>query len=172
MKMIDAGLAKVGASASILSGSLVGADPLPEECRWLQKLVQHQDRRLEEFRLLQDLIVQANSGVDLSEILNRVYESFRPLIPFDRIGLAFLESRGAILRARWGRSESSHICLKPGYSASMEGSSLQRVIETGLPRILNDLEDHLRESSKLRIYCVNGRRGDAFQLDVSPHRYG
>ena len=67
MKMVDAELAEAGASASVLSGSLVCADTLPREFRWFQKLVQHQDRRLEEYRLLQDLIVQANSGVALSE---------------------------------------------------------------------------------------------------------
>jgi transcriptional regulator with GAF, ATPase, and Fis domain len=94
--------------------------------------------------LLQNLIVQANSGVELSEVLNRVYKSFRSLIPFDRIGLALLERNGAVLRARWGRSESTRICLKPGYAASIEGSSLRTIIETGQPRILNDLEDHLK----------------------------
>jgi len=144
MKMIDDELAEAGAFVSILSGSLVCADTPRGEFRWLRKAIQHRDRRLEEFRLLQDLVAQANCGMDLSEILNRVYESFPPFIPFDRIGLALLESSGAVLRARWGRSKSSHICLKPGYSASMEGSSLQRIIKTGLPRILNDLEDHLR----------------------------
>src|SRR5271157_947391 len=105
MKMIDAGLAKVGASASILSGSLVGADPLPEECRWLQKLVQHQDRRLEEFRLLQDLIVQANSGVDLSEILawfkSWVFQVTVRAVPMPRRWKFFLSSDRWPARRRW-----------------------------------------------------------------------
>ena len=79
--------------ASMLTGYLQRADALPREFEWLGKLVRYQDRRIEEYRLLQDLIVQANSGMELSDILNRVYESFRPIIPFDRIGLALLRAQ-------------------------------------------------------------------------------
>ena len=161
MKRFDVEQAEAKTSDSILSESLLCADTLPEEFTFLQKLVQHQDRRLEEYHLLQKLILQANVGVDLSEILNRVYASFRPLIPFDRIGIALLENNSSVLRARWARSESSTIRLKPGYSACMEGSSLRRIIETGLPRILNDLEDHLRvhpNSSSTALIVEEGMR--------------
>src|ERR1051326_4473490 len=142
--MLDTKLAKAGAFPGFLFRSLPCIDALPEEHGWLLKLLQHQDRQLGEHRLLQDLIVQANDGVALSDILDRLYDSLRSFIPFDRIGLALLESNGAVLRARWGRSESPLICLKPGYSAPLAGSSLQRIVQTGLPRILNDQGDHLR----------------------------
>jgi diguanylate cyclase (GGDEF)-like protein len=144
MKTIDTKPAEAESAISALFGRLLTGDTLPSGFRRLKRLVEDQDRRLEEYRLLQDLIMQANSGVSLSDILDRVYESFRPLIPFDRIGLALLEQNGSVVRARWGRSESTCIRMKPGYAATMQGSSLRRIIETGLPRILNDLEGHLR----------------------------
>src|SRR5271157_476380 len=127
--MMDAKLVKVETFGNILYKSLACGATLPTEFKWLLKLIRHQNRRLEEFRLLLDLIAQTNTGVSLAEILDRVYESFRPFIPFDRIGLALLESSGAVLRAHWGRSEAAHICLKPSFSAPMEGSSLQSIIE-------------------------------------------
>jgi diguanylate cyclase (GGDEF)-like protein len=49
-----------------------------------------------------------------------------------------------VLRARWGRSDAQRIYLKNGFSAWMEGSSLQTILETGQPRILNDLEAYLQ----------------------------
>ena len=52
--------------ASMLTGYLQRADALPREFEWLGKLVRYQDQRIEEYRLLQDLIVQANSGMELS----------------------------------------------------------------------------------------------------------
>ena len=39
------------------------------------------------------------------EILTTVYESFRGLIPFVRIGCALLEEDGQVLRAFWARAE-------------------------------------------------------------------
>jgi len=94
---------------------------------------------------LHDLTEQANAGFVLDQILNQLYDSFRPLIPYERISLALLERSGDLLRARWARSDSSRIRLKAGYAAPMQGSSLEKIIETGEPRILNDLEDYLRE---------------------------
>jgi GAF domain-containing protein len=88
------------------------------------------------------------------EVLGFVYESLQSLIPHDRIGVALIEDGGTV-RARWARSAASEIHLAADYSAPLEGSSLQQVIATGEPRILNDLEaylaDHPQSDSTLRI---------------------
>lgn len=90
------------------------------------------------------VIEKVNAGHYLEEIADHVYESFRGLIPYDRIGLALLERDERILRARWARAEYPSTGIRVGFSASMDGSSLERVLTTRQPRIINDLEAHFR----------------------------
>lgn len=103
------------------------------------------EARLAEMRALSRLIARINAGITLDEVLDHVYESFTNVIPYDRIGCALLEDGGAVLRSRWARSDTAAIKLKAGFCAPMKGSSLQGSIESGEPRILNDLERYLRE---------------------------
>jgi len=102
------------------------------------------ENRFAEQRLLNHVTEQANAGVLVDDILDELYTSFRGLIPYQRIGLALLENDGRVLRARWGRYDAQCIYLKNGFSAHMQGSSLQTILETGQPRIINDLEAYLQ----------------------------
>jgi hypothetical protein len=67
------------------------------------------------------------------------------IIPYDRIGFSLLDKNNTELRARWARSKAPEVKLKTGYSASLEGSSLEKILKTGQPRILNDLEAYLKD---------------------------
>ena len=49
------------------------------------------------------------------------------------------------MRAVWARTLGGQPKLGLGYSAPLAGSTLARIIDTGRPRILNDLEQYLRE---------------------------
>ncbi|MEI6620496.1 MAG: sensor domain-containing diguanylate cyclase [Actinomycetes bacterium] len=84
-------------------------------------------------------------GVYLDEVLDNIFESFRPIIPYDRIGCALLERDGTVARSRWARTDGREPALKVGFSAQMSGSSLQAIINTGEPRIINDLVGYLDE---------------------------
>ncbi len=97
------------------------------------------ERALQELQVFYSVIERINSGLRLSEVLDHVYESFRPLLPYDRIGVATIDEDGATVRARWARSESDTIRIGTGYHAPLAGSSLLGVLQTGRPRILNDL---------------------------------
>lgn len=98
------------------------------------------EQHLEESRRLLQIAEQVEGGLFLEDVLTRIYESFRPVIPYDRIGCALLSDDDRTLTARWARSDSQHIKLGPGYSAPMAGSSLEDVLRSGQPRIINDLE--------------------------------
>jgi diguanylate cyclase (GGDEF)-like protein len=112
-------------------------------------------------QLLREVLLQANAGVFLSEILDHIYVSLRTILPFDRIGLALLERQSRFLWSHWVRSEASTVRLGPGLDAFMHGSSLQQIIDTGQPRILNDLVGYLCEhpnSGPTRLIVEEGMR--------------
>lgn len=102
-------------------------------------------REIREARELLRITEKITSGKTMEEILDHIFDSFRTLIPYDRIGLALLEEDGSLVRLRWSRSDAFSMKVRPGYAAPLEGSSLGRVIESARPRILNDLEHYLKE---------------------------
>jgi len=113
--------------------------------RTLQGLKHSFETGLREIRMLTEVTEKINSGLVLDEVLNHVFDSFRSIIPYDRIGFSLLEEEGKRVRARWTRSDQPVLRLDVGYSALMSESSLEEVIRTGQPRILNDLETYLRK---------------------------
>ena len=111
--------------------------------------------------LLDEIIHKINTGLGLSEILEFVFDSFRPLVPYDRIGFALIECDGSLLRTHWSRSLFGTVRLGTGYSAPIAKSSLDVVLRTGVPRILNDLPGHLQKnptSESTRLIVEEGMR--------------
>ncbi len=82
-------------------------------------------------------------GLLLDVFCDRLYDVLRDYIPFDRIGVALLDP-GDRLRARWARAEYDEVDLYIGWTAPLS-DSLRRVLETGEPRIINDLRIYRRE---------------------------
>lgn len=137
-----------------------GEDGLGELGLLLRELGESVETSLETGRKLSGVVEKVNAGVKLEEVLNYAYESFKELIPYDRIGFALLDEQGRVV-ARWARSEAPELRLKQGFSAPLEGSSLKQIIETGEPRILNDLEQYLadhQDSASTRLIVEEGMR--------------
>jgi hypothetical protein len=127
----------------------------------LQDLGATLDARFREVEALVTVTNRINAGLILDEVLDHVFGSFRPVIPYNRIGFSLLEDEGKTVRARWARSDAPHMKITRGYSAPLAGSSLERIITTGEPRILNDLEAYLREhpdSESTRLIVDEGMR--------------
>lgn len=122
-----------------------GSDEVGELGEELKNLARMLERRFHEFQTLAEVTAEINAGLVLDEVLDRVFDSFRPIIPYNRIGFALLEQNDTILRARWAKSDARELCISKGFSAPMKGSSLQSILDTGRPRILNDLQAYLRE---------------------------
>ena len=132
------------------------ADPLGEALGALARTLAGRAREAERF---DRLIQRVNAGLLLDEILDSVYDDFRDLIPYDRLGLALLDPDGQTVRARWARIDGGHIHLRRGYAAPLAGSSLQTILETDQPRILNDLPEYLYrkpESESTRLIVAEG----------------
>ena len=81
----------------------------------------------QETALLQQLLQlaeQVAAGLQLNEVLDRVYDGFRHLIPYDRIGCALLEEDGCTLTAVWSRSEAHVPHIGEGFRRGYLGSGL------------------------------------------------
>jgi hypothetical protein len=65
-----------------------------------QRLLHSYRRRVDELRLLNQVIEEVNRGLTLDEVLNHVWVSFRRVIPFNRIGFSLLNTAG-YLEAKW-----------------------------------------------------------------------
>lgn len=92
---------------------------------------------------LDRITTRMNAGLVLGDILQSIYEDFKELIPYERIGCALLDESRESVRAYWARSEQPEVHLAVGYTAPLAGSSLETILATGEPRILNDLVDYL-----------------------------
>ena len=82
-------------------------------------------------------------GATLDESLEFIYDEFKDVLPYDRIGFAEIDLTTQTARARWLKSRM-RMRLGPGYSGPLAGSSLSIVLEQRLPRILNDLPAYLQ----------------------------
>ncbi len=102
------------------------------------------ERRFREFRQINHITEQINAGLILDDVLDYIFDAFKSLIPYERIGFSLIDEEKGMVRARWARTEASRIRIPKGYAAPLQGSSLERILETAEPRILNDLEDYLR----------------------------
>ncbi len=136
-------------------------DPIDRLGRALGALaasLEHDDRQLAQFDAL---MASMNRGVLLEDILDGVYEGFRDVIPYERIGLALLAEGGRTVVARWAKSAFPVARLLKGFHAPLAGSSLATVLENRRPRIINDLPAYLVEhpdSDSTRLVVEEGVR--------------
>ncbi len=100
-------------------------------------------QKLEEIVKLDALMVKINSGLLLEEALDHVFESFSSLIPYDRLALVVIEKTSQTVKLRWARSIVPMPLLSIGYSGKMTRSSLEKILSTRQPRIINSLTEYL-----------------------------
>lgn len=136
-------------------------DELGDLGRALQELATALDKRFREMVELVRVTEKINAGLILEEVLDYIFDSFRPIIPYNRIGLALIQEEEQLVISQWARSDAEVIKIGAGYHAPLKGSSLETIIQTGRARIINDLEDHLRrhpESHSTRLIVEEGMR--------------
>lgn len=79
-------------------------------------------------------------------ILKNIYESFKEYIPYTYIGVALLEDEGQAIRASYSAGEENSKLPQSflGYKTNIDRTSLKKILETGQPRIINDLEEYVK----------------------------
>lgn len=93
------------------------------------------------FQLIGEINRRVSSGTDYRKILDFIFSSLESVIPYDRMGIALLneEIEDPKLKLEWVKSIVPYSHLDLNYSASIRGSSLEKLLELNQPRILNDL---------------------------------
>jgi len=127
----------------------------------LQALAHDLQIRDIELQKIDQITAQINSGVLFSEVLERIYNEFHELIPYDRIGVALIDDKENTVKSVWAKSRLPVLRLKVSYVDSLAGSSLGTIIQTRQPRILNDLESYLHSkptSNSTRLIVEEGMR--------------
>ncbi|MBU1106798.1 MAG: GAF domain-containing sensor histidine kinase [Candidatus Riflebacteria bacterium] len=97
------------------------------------------------YRNLLTITTEISRGATLEQVFDRFYDDFKVHVPYDRIGVTTISDDQTMVRSIWARAEYQPLLLGLGYQSQLAGSTLQKIIETGEPRILNDLEAYLKE---------------------------
>ena len=148
------------AATRLMIEGITDCGPPGNQLEMLSELVINASVRSEELRHLHNLVEQTNRGLDLEEVLNYVYEQFKDLIPYNRIGFATINEKKNTALARWVKSDR-HVILDCPYEARLESSTLARIVETGDPRIISDLCEYLQlkpKSVSTRLMVEEGMR--------------
>lgn len=111
----------------------------------LANLAEAVQRRDEQLHSLLSLTSRINAGLVLEEVLDAIFDTFRPLIPYHRMGFALLEQEERVVRNAWSRSDSDNLQIPPGFCTALETTSLGALLASSTPRILNDLVEYLEE---------------------------
>jgi class 3 adenylate cyclase len=135
--------AGAGGDADGIGELAVSEDEIGKLTRILQDLSRLLDERFDELHALLQLTHDINMGLLLDEALEKAYETLQSVLPYDRLGVALLEKDGQVVRARWARADYPELLLRTGYAGVIRGSSLQAIIASGEPRIINDLAGYL-----------------------------
>jgi signal transduction histidine kinase len=143
--------------------SVSPVDELGKLSQALQDLAKTLEKRYRELERLDEITFNINAGLLLDDVLENVYRNFRALIPYNRIGFALIEDEDPTVqvRAYWAKSDQPILELTKGYSAPLAGSSLETIITTGQPRIINDLLAYLEQkpdSDSTRLIVAEGMR--------------
>ena len=107
------------------------------------------------FRVLQEI----QTGRSLDEVFHNIYTGLQEVAPHDRLGLALLdEASGRLVQVK--TVSNRPLRLDNGFAARVAGTSLERIMELGEPRTLDDLEAHLEErpSTWTRLLVEEGMR--------------
>jgi len=105
------------------------------------------ERRIsnEERAVLRTINEKIAAKPSLNDVCDFLFETTGTLIPFDRLGLAFMEEDGRRLVSQYARADYQPLLLTKGYVGEMHGSSLEGMTKTCQPRIINDLKSYLEE---------------------------
>lgn len=100
---------------------------------------------------------------NLPELMDTIWELTINIIPHDRIGLAFIDDDQQRIVAQYSKSVYSPLLLDGGFSSGLANSTLQPMLETGMGRIINNLEEYFSsnpDSVSTQLLVLEGVRSN------------
>ncbi len=88
-------------------------------------------------------LTEMNVGASLEEFLPNFKKLVDKNIPCDRLALAFLSPYGDVT-AESAVTDLNVLHLEPGFVEPISETTLDEIVSSGYPRIINDLETHLQ----------------------------
>ncbi|MBN2196326.1 MAG: GAF domain-containing sensor histidine kinase [Polyangiaceae bacterium] len=119
------------------------------------------DPTLTEQRALDAVNARIAARRSTEEILDFLFDHTSPLCPGDRLSVAFAEDAGQRLVSYHTVARYAPLALDRGFAGDLRGSSLERVLMTGVVRIIDDLARYLVEhpaSRATRMLVAEGVR--------------
>ena len=129
----------------------------PEE--YEDRIIAFVRSQLDLSRLIREASQKLILGVGDEQIFEFLFDHLGQLIPYDRIGVALIDAQTNTVSLKWVKSKIPFHHITKNYSAPLQGSSLEKIVLTGKPRILNDLLLYLREhpnSSSTKLIVQDG----------------
>lgn len=127
----------------------------------LKKLSEQLEWHFDHARKMQDVTDSVIGGLLLDDVLERIFDAFRAVIPYNRLGCALINEDQLSVSTYWSRADYPEIHLPNGFTAKLAESSLSNIVHTGQPRILNDLTEYLSQypnSHSTRLIVAEGIR--------------
>jgi PAS domain S-box-containing protein len=87
-----------------------------------------------------DILERIQQARTLDEVVENVYVRLQEVLPHNRLGIALIDQSSHTLVQVKTRSDRRTL-LNDGFSAVIAGSSLERILELGEARIIDDLEE-------------------------------
>ncbi len=98
--------------------------------------------------ILRGINKRVADGLTLEEILDFIFNETIKIMPLDRLDVAFLEDDGSRLVLYYIKTTYPEIHLVSGYSSDIKGGSVEEVLSTGFPSIINNMENHYKSNPK------------------------
>jgi signal transduction histidine kinase len=98
-----------------------------------------------ELMALKTINQQVAAKSSLNAVGDFLFESTRSIVPCDRVGLACVEEGGRRVVTHYARAVYEPLFLTRGYVGDLRSGSLEGVLKSGRPRIINDLLSHLED---------------------------
>ena len=107
-------------------------------------------KELEKMKLQQKIIEKINHGMLLDEIMDYIFSSFQILIPYERIGVAFLE--GSSVKSKWVKSKTIKNTTGTGLSGRVKRKHSREYYKY---REITYYKQFKRLSPEQSFFCIN-----------------
>ena len=108
-----------------------------------------------------EILEQIQLGKTLDEVFENIYAGLQDIVPHNRLGIALIdESSGNLVQCK--TKSNREILLDNGFSAKIAGSSLERILNSGDARIIDDFKEILarRPTNWTRLMVEEGMRSN------------